>query len=923
MRRGSKFTFATGNVALLKRIPLYLLGALATLVVPRTDRIWVFGSGTGPGEGALPLLRLTRERLRDDVRLVWLATTDAELERARALGLDTVRKLSARGFWLTLRARVQVVTHGQGDVNRYAARGGFLVQLWHGIPLKKLHLDSPAELSAPSRLGRFLVARGYRVVGRQVSLFAVSGERVVSRIRSAFGLTREQVVVSGDPRDDVLLQGEPAERRERARATLAAAVGPLSDGPIVLYAPTWREGAGDPGQPDGATWRDIAAWLDRVDGTLLVRSHPLGHGSYDAGPALSARVRLLDADVLNEVTPVLPAVDHLVTDYSSMAFDFSLTGGTMVFLAPDLETYVESHGLYEPYRLFTGGRHVANWQHALDVLDRLVRREPETLAAAEAHVRWLRDEHFDHLDGHACERVLEEIMWRLQSAPSASAPKTGWAGRGRATVTAIAIEPDRLTVTLRPGADEILALRLEGTRSRVPATLRAANGEVRAEFPLLTSRWGVDGLALPSGDYRLIFDGELPTTRVRIDLDHLPAVTHELFRAVAAAEDGGLVIRIGPPLLDDERGPAAQKALRRQYLRNRRPRPENAVYLECFYGRTVSDNPRAIARALKQRHPEVRQYWSVTDRSVAVPPEGVPLVEYSREWWRVRAEARLYVINDWLRWTYRPRPHQKVLQTWHGTMLKRLARDRTGTPRQRFAALRQGWRWDALLAQNQYSVAKFRSSYGYRGPIWVTGYPRNDVLHDPARAATVRETVGVPPGKRVLLYAPTWRDDRVDLVDHLDLEVFAEQLPEEFVLLVRGHSRTIAGGSDLAGERLIDVTTYPEAAELMLVADVLVTDYSSVMFDFLSTGKPMIFYTPDLAHYADVLRVFYFDFLAEAPGPALETGADLLAAVRDLDTVTEKYAVRRAEWQSRFTPYDDGRAAERVVRRVYDEGWLG
>jgi len=919
----AKFTFATGNVALLKRIPLYLLGALATLVVPRTDRIWVFGSGIGPGEGALPLLRLTRERLGADVRLVWLATTDRELVQARALGLDTVRKLSVRGFWVTLRARVQVVTHGQGDVNRYAARGGFLVQLWHGIPLKRLHLDSPAALAAPNAVARFVLERGNRAVGKQIRLFPVSSERVVSRIASAFGESREQILVSGDPRDDVLLQGTPEERTERARAGLEAAIGPLAAGPVVMYAPTWREGAGDPGQPEAAEWRDIVAWLDRVDGTLIVRSHPLGNGVYDAGAALSPRVRLLDATIMNEVTAVLPAVDHLVTDYSSMAFDFSLTGGTMVFLAVDLETYVGSRGLYEPYRTFTGGRHVANWQHALDVLDRLVRRDPATLAAAEAHTRWLRDEHFDHLDGRACERVLEQITWRLGSSPSASQPKAGRHGHGRATVTALAIEPHRLTLTIEPGTEPIADLRLEGQRARVPATLTTEGRTVRAEFPLLTSRWGVDGLALPSGDYRLTFGGALPTTRVALALEHLPAITHELFRAEAAAEDGGLVIHIGPPLHDDERGPAAQKTLRRQYLRTRRPRPENAVYFESFYGRTAADNPRAIARALEQLHPDVRHYWSVADRSVAVPPGAVPLIEYSREWWRVRAEARLYVINDWLRWTYRKRPHQKVLQTWHGTMLKRLARDRSGTPRQRFAALRQGWRWDALLAQNEYSVAKFRSSYGYRGPIWVTGYPRNDVLRDPTRAAGLREVVGVPAGKRVLLYAPTWRDDRVDLVDHLDLEVFAQQLPEEFVLLVRGHSRTIEGGTDLDAARLIDVTTYPEAADLMLVADVLITDYSSVMFDFASTGKPMIFYTPDLAHYEDVLRGFYFDFVSDAPGPVVETGADLLAAVRDLDAIVEKYASSRAAWKAKFTPCDDGQAADRVVRRLYDEGWLG
>jgi CDP-glycerol glycerophosphotransferase (TagB/SpsB family) len=319
----------------------------------------------------------------------------------------------------------------------------------------------------------------------------------------------------------------------------------------------------------------------------------------------------------------------------------------------------------------------------------------------------------------------------------------------------------------------------------------------------------------------------------------------------------------------------------------------------------------------------VTQYWSVTDRSVAVPPNAVPLIEYSREWWRVRASARLYVINDWLRWTYRKRAGQKVLQTWHGTMLKRLARDRDINPRRRFAALRQALRWNALLAQNAYSAERFRTSYAYRGPIWETGYPRNDVLRDPARAREVRDLVGVAEDSVVVLYAPTWRDNRNDLIDALDLTEFADQLPADHVLLVRGHSRTIEGGTDLSAVRLIDVTTYPDTGELMLIADVLVTDYSSVMFDFVSTDRPMIFYTPDLAHYSDVLRGFYFDFLDEAPGPVVETGADLLAALVEVETAGEKYAARRAAWRERFTPHDDGSAAERVVGRIYEEGWLG
>lgn len=419
------FTFSRGNAQGLRRIPLYLLGALVTFAIPRTDRIWVFGSGIGPGEGALALLRLARRRLDSQVRLVWLATTERELTIARELGLDAVDKLSLRGYWLTARARVLVVTHGQGDVNRYGARGGFLVQLWHGIPLKRLHLDSPAALESSllgsPRLGRAVITRGLRAVGRQISLFPVSSSGIADRIVSAFGVGPDKVVVLGDPRDDVLLQGDAAQRRERARASLAQALGPVAESSrVVMYAPTWREGDLDPAAPSEHEWTRIVGWLEEADALLIVRSHPLGHGDYASGPALSDRVRLLDATMIADLTPVLPGVDHLVTDYSSVAYDFALTGGSTVFLACDVATYTTTRGLYEPYDAFTGGQHVADWTAVIERLHALASGDPAACAACEHHRLRTVERYFDRPDGHATERVFEQILARTSGRRSAT-----------------------------------------------------------------------------------------------------------------------------------------------------------------------------------------------------------------------------------------------------------------------------------------------------------------------------------------------------------------------------------------------------------------------------------------------------------------------------------------------------------------------
>jgi CDP-glycerol glycerophosphotransferase (TagB/SpsB family) len=908
----ASFTFGAGNARKVLRLPLYALGALATLVTPRTSRLWVFGSGIGVGEGALALYRTARERLADDVRLVWLATTDDELEAARAAGLDAERKSGWRGFRLTARARVLVVTHGFGDVNRYASRGGFVAQLWHGIPLKRLHLDSPAALRVSflpnHRLVRALVARAYRFAGRGIGLFPVASELIVPRIASAFGVPRDRIVVTGDPRDDALLRGGARARAKPRR---------------ILYAPTWRDGLPDPAAPDTAGWDAIADWLEQHDAELFVRTHPLGKGDYAAGPMRSERVRMWGSDVVADVTPELNGFDALITDYSSIAFDYALVGGPIVFLSPDIESYAKTRGLYEPYRTFSGGRHVTTWEHALAVLgDRLGEKKPGT------HEVWLRNEYFDHLDGRAAERVFDEILSRTGGSP---APAVTPIPRPRITSLALALVDGApaLSVTI----DRTVKYTcLEGARARIDGIVRASKGSTTAIFPLLTERWGEPALALPSGEYRITLDDG--SSRLTVDPTPvpgaLPELMHELFRATVAADAGGLVVGVAPPLAVDERGVRAQRALERSYRRER-PTPEDAVFLESFYGQSASDNPLGIDRALAAMRPGTARYWSVADGSVAIPPGGIRIIEGSREWWRVRGAARVLIVNDWLRKRFTRRAGQHVLQTWHGTMLKRLALDRSPGLRTRIAVRRERARWSALLAQNAYSARIFRSAYAMRGPIWEDGYPRNDILQLPpvelaARRTQVRAAVGVPDGARVVLYAPTWRDDRTEMVDYVDLTTFAAELGSDHVLLVRGHSRTLRYGQDLAGDRLIDVTSYPSMTELLLLADVLVTDYSSAMFDFAGTGKPMVFFTPDLAHYSTDLRGFYFDLLAEAPGPVVherEGLRDAILATRGKNGGRDTAAQSRADaWRERFTPLDDGHAGERVVRRMLDAGWL-
>jgi CDP-glycerol glycerophosphotransferase len=190
-----------------------------------------------------------------------------------------------------------------------------------------------------------------------------------------------------------------------------------------------------------------------------------------------------------------------------------------------------------------------------------------------------------------------------------------------------------------------------------------------------------------------------------------------------------------------------------------------------------------------------------------------------------------------------------------------------------------------------------------------------------ARAAAVRRELGIAEGKRVVLYAPTWRDDVAignrrrpyDLA--LDLDQARRALGDDHVLLLRAHPYMGTGRDWRHSDGfVVDASFYPDIADLYLVADVLITDYSSSMFDFAGTGKPILLFTYDLERYRDQVHGFYFDLAAEAPGPLLRTSEEVVAALRAGDT--GEYSQAHAAFAAKYCPYDDGFASARVIERV-------
>ena len=349
------------------------------------------------------------------------------------------------------------------------------------------------------------------------------------------------------------------------------------------------------------------------------------------------------------------------------------------------------------------------------------------------------------------------------------------------------------------------------------------------------------------------------------------------------------------------------------------------IVYHSFEGR-YSDSPRAVYEALLARGSDVEHLWLSTPAHAHGFPAGTPTVDIdSADGVAALERADVVVSNTHLDFEWSKRPGATYLQTWHGTPLKRIHHDVLFAPEGRLERLdRDVARWDHLLSPNRASTGPLRQAFRYSGPVHETGYPRNDLLSSPeaaARRARVRADLGIRDGVSAVLYAPTWRDDDKfgdgpDFSLRFDVEHFQQVLGDDHVLMLRLHYLVSAALDDADLPGVVDVSYHPDISELYLAADVLVTDYSSVQFDFAVTGKPIVYYAYDLERYRDEIRGFYFDPEAIAPGPMLTTSEEVVEALRDLEEVTTRFKDRYEKFQEMFCHLEDGHATDRVLDLV-------
>ena len=358
---------------------------------------------------------------------------------------------------------------------------------------------------------------------------------------------------------------------------------------------------------------------------------------------------------------------------------------------------------------------------------------------------------------------------------------------------------------------------------------------------------------------------------------------------------------------------------------------KNQIIFCSFKGDYYSDSPKYIYEYLYENYKDDYDFvWVLNDKKVKIPGNPKRVTRFSLEYFKEVARSKYWVINGRQFDPLDKKDSQVIVSTWHGTPLKKLGLDignvYTMNPFIKHSYVNVSKQWDYLISPNRYTTNILKSCFGYQKEIFESGYPRNDILYnaDEEMVNRIKSSLNIPEDKKVILYAPTWRDD--EFIDaglikfqlKLELDKLKEAFSDEYIILIRTHY-FIADKLDLSGveDFAIDVSKYNDIAELYLISDLLITDYSSVFFDFANLKRPILYYTYDLDKYENVLRGFYIDIRNEVPGPLLETTDEVIDAIRNIDQLKEEYNEKYDQFYEMFCSIDDGNASKRIVEKVW------
>lgn len=371
---------------------------------------------------------------------------------------------------------------------------------------------------------------------------------------------------------------------------------------------------------------------------------------------------------------------------------------------------------------------------------------------------------------------------------------------------------------------------------------------------------------------------------------------------------------------------------------SRLPIIQDVYIFESQYGSRFDDNPKAVYDFLREKEPHGKKlFWSIRyrDRHLIDEKEVKVLYRFSIRWLYYMARANYWIVNARMPQWLPKRKETKYVQTWHGTPLKKLALDMDafgmpGTNLENYKKnfLTETRKWDYLIAPNQYSKDIFKSCFAFEKTFIDTGYPRNDILYQKNNLEdinAIKERLGLPLNKKVILYAPTWRDDyyiskgKYKFRIPFNLDYLKELLGEDAIFIFRAHYLVAESLTEVAdNKKIFNFSKTEDISLLYLISDLLITDYSSVFFDYANLKRPILFYAYDYQHYRDNLRGFYFDIENDSPGPFVveeKIFYKMLSVFLNNNDFID-YREKLIDFYNRFCEWEHGQSSEKLVEQI-------
>ncbi|RKD23171.1 glycerophosphotransferase [Ammoniphilus oxalaticus] len=357
------------------------------------------------------------------------------------------------------------------------------------------------------------------------------------------------------------------------------------------------------------------------------------------------------------------------------------------------------------------------------------------------------------------------------------------------------------------------------------------------------------------------------------------------------------------------------------------PIKENKIFLTSYYGSQYGDNPKYITEYILEHAPKNKfdLVWGFTDPEAR---EGIPGIRKVKRmsigYFYELCTAKVVITNYRTTEFFVKRKNQYYIQTWHSSLrLKQIEKDAEASLPEGYLrmAKQDSKKCDLLLSGSAFSTDIFERSFWYSGEIFEHGTPRNDFLfrNNTEKRRDVLKQLNIPSDSKVVLYAPTFRKNKGLEVYDLQYQNILDRLKHRFggdwICLVRLHPHLLAQSSQLQfASNVLDVTAYDDIQELLSVSDILISDYSSLMFDFSITNRPCFLYVPDLEEYIQTDRNLYFD-LNELPFISVMNNEELVAEIDNFDP--DQYTQDLQVFLQRIGTFENGDACEHLLSRIH------